>query len=126
MASAKAEEPVKDFEYTAPTSLDDAVKLLGELGPRARAMAGGTDVLVQMRAGRLTPDRIVDVKNVPELNELKYDARGGLTVGAAVPCYKIYGDRAIARAYPGLIDAASIVGGVGIQGRATLGGNLCN
>jgi carbon-monoxide dehydrogenase medium subunit len=89
-------------------------------------MAGGTDVLVQMRAGRLTPDRIVDVKNVPDLNELRYDAKGGLTIGAAVPCYRIYGDAAIARAYPGLIDSASIVGGVAIQGRATLGGNLCN
>jgi len=117
---------VKAFEYTAPTTLDEAIRLLAELNGRARPMAGGTDVLVQMRAGRLTPDRIVDVKNVPELNELRYDASGGLTIGAAVPCYKIYADQAIARAYPGLIDAASIVGGVAIQGRATLGGNLCN
>jgi CO/xanthine dehydrogenase FAD-binding subunit len=117
---------MKEFEYTAPATLDEAVRLLAELEGRARPMAGGTDVLVQMRAGRLTPERIVDVKNVPELNELRYDASGGLTIGAAVPCYRIYSDAAIVRAYPGLIDSASIVGGVAIQGRATLGGNLCN
>jgi carbon-monoxide dehydrogenase medium subunit len=88
-------------------------------------MAGGTDVLVQMRAGRLKPDRVVDVKGVPELNELRADA-SGLTVGAAVPCYRIYGDAQVQKSYPGLIDAVSIIGGVGIQGRASLGGNLCN
>ena len=117
---------MKAFDYTAPTSLQEALSQLSSgNGGGARPMAGGTDVLVQMRAGRLRPDRVVDLKKVPELTELRVD-RGGLTIGAAVPCYRIYGDAAIAKAYPGLIDAASIIGGVGIQGRATLGGNLCN
>jgi len=114
---------LKAFDYTAPTSLRDA---LGQLGNGARAFAGGTDVLVQMRAGRLKPDRLVDIKRVPELNELRYDASKGLTIGAAVPCYRIYENADIQKAYPGIVDAASIIGGIGIQGRATLGGNLCN
>lgn len=117
---------MKAFTYAAPTTLDEAVGLLAERNGQARPLAGGTDLLVQMRAGRLTPDEVVDLKNIPELDELRYDRSGGLTIGAAVPCYRIYGEDGIRRAYPGLIDAASIIGGIGIQGRATLGGNLCN
>jgi carbon-monoxide dehydrogenase medium subunit len=117
---------VKEFEYQAPASLDQAVKLLSELNGRARPMAGGTDLLVQIRQNRQTPDRVVDVKKVPELNELRYDPSQGLTIGAAVPCYLIYQDQNVAKSYPGLVDSASIIGGIGIQGRATLGGNLCN
>jgi CO/xanthine dehydrogenase FAD-binding subunit len=117
---------MKAFDYAAPTSLQEALSLLASgNGGGARPMAGGTDVLVQMRAGRLRPDRVVDVKRVPELSELRLDG-AGLTIGAAVPCYQIYQSAEVARAYPGLIDAASIIGGIGIQGRATLGGNLCN
>jgi carbon-monoxide dehydrogenase medium subunit len=117
---------VKAFDYAAPTTLQEALSLLSSgNGGGARAMAGGTDVLVQMRAGRLRPDRVVDLKKVPELTQLRLD-RGGLTIGAAVPCYQIYSNAEVAKAYPGLIDAASIIGGIGIQGRATLGGNLCN
>src|SRR5262245_39394596 len=117
---------VKAFDYAAPTSLQEALSLLSSgNGGGARAMAGGTDVLVQMRAGRLRPDRVVDLKKVPERTQLRVDP-SGLTVGAAVPCVQIYGSAEVARSYPGLIDAASIIGGIGIQGRATLGGNLCN
>lgn len=117
---------MKEFEYQAPTSLGQAVQLMAELDGRARAMAGGTDLLVQIRQNRQTPERVVDVKKVPELNELRYDPSQGLTIGAAVPCYRIYRDQSVAKSYPGLIDSASIIGGIGIQGRATLGGNLCN
>jgi xanthine dehydrogenase FAD-binding subunit len=68
----------------------------------------------------------VDIKSIPETQELKYDADGGLTVGAATPCYRIYSDETVKRLYPALIEAASVIGGVAIQGRASLGGNLCN
>ena len=114
------------IDYESPHSIKDAVDLLNSSGG-ARPIAGGTDVLVQLRAGAMPGvNLLVDVKNIPEMNELKYDAGSGLTIGAAVPCYKIYGDDAIAKAYPGLIDSASLIGGTQIQGRASLGGNLCN
>jgi carbon-monoxide dehydrogenase medium subunit len=117
---------LKWFDYESPNSVRGAVDLLAEAGDNGRAMAGGTDLIVQMRGGRLSPGLVVDIKNIPELNELTYDPDSGLTIGAAVPLYKIYGNQAVANAYPGLIDAASLIGGTQIQGRASLGGNLCN
>ena len=117
---------MKDFDYAAPRSLAEAVALLAEHGDRARVLAGGTDILVQLREGRRELDLLVDVKNVPEVNELRYDRGAGLTLGAAVPCCRVYENAEVARAYPGLIDAVSLIGGVQIQGRAGVGGNLCN
>ena len=115
------------IDYASPNSVSEAVDLLNEAGDSARIMAGGTDLLVQLRGGRFdNVNLIVDGKNIPELNELSYDADSGLTLGAAVPCYKVYGDAEISAAYPGLIDAASLIGGTQIQGRASFGGNLCN
>ena len=117
---------MKWIDYAAPTSIKETVGLLAQRGDKARLLAGGTDLLVQLRTGRLQPDLVVDVKGIPELNEVAYDSHTGLMVGAAVPCYKIYTNQAVASAYPGLIDAVSLIGGIQIQGRASLGGNLCN
>jgi CO/xanthine dehydrogenase FAD-binding subunit len=117
---------LKDFEYTTPQTLREAVALLAEKGEGARVLAGGTDLIVQLRIKRLQPERVVDVKNIPEVNELSYGPRKGLTIGAAVPCHRLYEDAEIAARYPGLIDSASIIGGIQIQGRATFGGNVCN
>jgi carbon-monoxide dehydrogenase medium subunit len=117
---------LKAIDYAAPRSLAEAVALFAEHGARARALAGGTDIIVQVREHRRDLDLLVDVKYVPELNELAYDPATGLRLGAAVPCYRIYEDAAIAGAYPGLIDAVSLVGGIQIQSRASVGGNLCN
>lgn len=117
---------MRDFEYTAPSTLREAVKLLSEKGESARVLAGGTDLLVQMRARRHQPERIVDVKAIPEVNELSISARKGLRIGAAVPCHRIYNDEAVKEQFAGLTDATMIIGGIQIQGRATLGGNLCN
>jgi carbon-monoxide dehydrogenase medium subunit len=114
------------FDYAAPRSVAEAVSLLAERGDQARVLGGGTDIIVQVRVGRRRVALLVDVKHIPELNQLSYDPQRGLLLGAAVPCHKIYGDGAIAAAYPGLIDAVSLVGGTAIQGRATVGGNLCN
>mgnify|MGYP001450394285 FL=1 len=117
---------MKWIDYATPHSVREAVDLLSEAGGRARVMAGGTDLLVALRAAVYDIDLVVDGKNIPELNEITYDPTNGLTLGAAVPCYKIYGNQAVSSAYPGLIDAASLIGGTQIQGRAYLGGNLCN
>ena len=117
---------MKWVDYASPRTLDEALKLMSEAGSKARLLAGGTDLLVQLRVGRLQPDLIVDVKNIRELNEVSYSKENGLTLGAAVPCYKIYSNDAVTKNYPGLIDSASLIGGIQIQGRATFGGNLCN
>lgn len=117
---------MQDFEYNAPRTLSEAVALMAERGEAARALAGGTDILVQLRGGRRRVERIVDVKHVPELNEMSFSQESGLILGAAVPCYRLYQDPEIAQAYPGIMDAASMIGGIQIQGRASLGGNLCN
>jgi len=117
---------LKDFSYAAPASLREAANLLAEANGRARILAGGTDILVQLREGLRDADLVVDVKKIPELTELSYSAAQGLRLGASVPCYRIYDEAEISRAYPALADAANIVGGWQIQSRASVGGNLCN
>ncbi len=117
---------MEPFDFVSPSSIEEAVKTLASSGDQARILAGGTDMLVQMRAGRRTAPLVVDIKGIPELNVLSYDAAKGLTLGAAVPCYQIYQNETLAAAYPGLIDAAAMIGGIQIQGRATIGGNICN
>jgi carbon-monoxide dehydrogenase medium subunit len=106
--------------------VDEAIDLLNKGGATARVLAGGTDIIVQARERRREVRLFVDIKPIPETQELKYDADGGLTIGAATPCYRIYNDETVKRLYPALIEAASVIGGVAIQGRASLGGNLCN
>lgn len=117
---------MKWIDYEAPTSVREAVDLMNEAGDRARPLAGGTDILVQLRGRAYDLDLMVDIKNIPELNELTFDPDNGLTIGAAVPCYRIYGNSTVRSVYPGIVDAANIIGGTQIQGRASLGGNLCN
>ncbi len=117
---------MRDFSYIAATTIPEAVALLDEKGESARILAGGTDLIVQVREARRDVDWIIDIKSIPEVNALDYTADTGLVLGAAVECYKIYADDAICNAYPGLIDATKIIGGTAIQGRAAVGGNLCN
>jgi len=114
------------FNYVAAQSVDEVIRLLAENGDTARVMSGGTDLIVALREGRRKADLVIDVKRLKETIEMTYDAQQGLTLGAAVPCHRMYDDKAVAKAYPGLIDSASLIGGVQIQGRASMGGNLCN
>ncbi len=114
------------FEYIPSATIDEAITVLNREGDQARVLSGGTDLLVQMREGRRKVTAVVDIKHIPEVNRLSYDPVRGLDIGAAVPCYRIYGDDTVSTMYPGLIDAVSLIGGVQVQGRATLGGNLCN
>jgi carbon-monoxide dehydrogenase medium subunit len=117
---------MKPFDYAAPKTLSEAVALLAGRPDKARVLAGGTDLLVQLREGRRDADLVIDVKRVPDLADVRFDPQRGLQVGAAVPCYRVAEHPDVARLYPGLTDAASLVGGVQIQSRATLAGNLCN
>jgi carbon-monoxide dehydrogenase medium subunit len=117
---------LKAIDYVAPTTIAEASAVLAQKGDKARCLAGGTDIIVQVREHRRDLDVLVDLKHIPEVNELSFGAQRGLEIGAAVPCYRIYDNAVIAKAYPGLIDAVSLVGGIQIQSRASVGGNLCN
>lgn len=117
---------MKSFDYAAPTSLTEATALLGRTSGTVRVLAGGTDLLVQLREHLRDADLVVDVKRIPELMELSYEPSEGLRLGASTPCYRIYDDATVSAAYPALADAARIVGGWQIQSRASVGGNLCN
>ena len=117
---------MKSIEYIAATTVGDALGALAGKGDRARPLAGGTDLIVQLRSGAFDVDRVVDVKKIPELNAITYRPGEGLTIGAAVPCHRIVEHADIVRVYPGLVDAVALIGGTAIKGRATMGGNLCN
>jgi CO/xanthine dehydrogenase FAD-binding subunit len=122
----KKERGVHVIEYQRPDTLDEAVQLLAGAGDQGRVLAGGTDLIVMLREGRRpNVNVVVDVKKVAEVNELRFDQQRGLTIGAAVPCYRIYANRDVVERYPAIIDSASLIGGTAIQGRATLGGNMC-
>ncbi len=115
---------MNEIDYAAPTTLAEAAALLAQKG--AWALAGGTDILVQVRENRRDAGLLVDLKNVPELNTLSFDANEGLVLGAAVACYRIAEHPEVRKRYPGLVDAVALIGGVQIQSRASVGGNLCN
>jgi carbon-monoxide dehydrogenase medium subunit len=114
---------MEEIRYEAPKSLARASELLRE--PGAKPLAGGTDLIVQMRTGRAAPRLFVDVKRIPELAGIRLDA-AGIFVGAAVPAAEIVEHAELARIWPGLAEAVDLIGSTQIQGRATLGGNLCN
>lgn len=117
---------MKDFAYAAPGTLAEATKLLAGANGRAKLLAGGTDILVQLREGMRDADLVIDVKKIPELTELRFSPDKGLRLGAAAACYRIYENAELAAAYSALADATRIVGGWQIQSRASVGGNLCN
>ncbi|RLS51268.1 MAG: xanthine dehydrogenase family protein subunit M [Planctomycetota bacterium] len=111
-----------DFEYESPRTLAEAVAILGR--GDGKPLAGGTDLIDHIRTGRFRPAVVVDLKKIPELAILVSDSHG-LRVGAAVPSYKLQSSAVIRQQYTAIADAVSIIGGVQIQNRATIGGNLC-
>ena len=115
-----------DFTYEAPGTVDEAVRLLAAPGDGARVLCGGTDILIQMRAGVRKPSRLVDVKGIPELRQIKFDPKSGLRLGAAIACIEIFENELMQKHYPGLTEAAHLIGSTQIQSRASVGGNLCN
>ncbi|HEY2485466.1 MAG TPA: xanthine dehydrogenase family protein subunit M [Candidatus Binataceae bacterium] len=114
------------FNYEAPSTLADALKIMKAHGDKARPICGGTDLLIQMRAGVRQPDFIVDIKRIKEMRELKFNARTGLRLGAVVSCIDVAENAEMQRHYPGLTEAAHLIGSLQIQNRASVGGNLCN
>ena len=119
-------KPLQALTVERPTSIDQAVELLNSGGENARVLAGGTDVIVIARSRRRNIDVLVDVKRIPDLMAIDWNPGSGLTIGAATPCYEISADADVIANYPAIIDTAVLIGGTGIQGRASFGGNLCN
>jgi len=113
------------MRFEAPTTVSAAVKLLAGKAGVARVLAGGTDLLVQMRTDRVAPDLIVDVKRIPSLRTITAK-NGAFRIGAAVAGAELGEHKALRKAWPGVVEAANLIGSHQIQSRATLAGNLCN
>lgn len=112
------------MEYQAPTTLEQAIQILKNASG-ARILAGGTDLLVQMKLGLKHPTTIVDIKNIPALMALKVSDQG-LHLGAAVPGAIVSSKSEITQIYPGFVEALDMIGSSQVQGRCSAGGNLCN
>jgi CO/xanthine dehydrogenase FAD-binding subunit len=114
------------INYESPKTVQEAIKLLAAHGEKARPLCGGTDLIIQMRAGVRRPEHVVDVKNIDEMRRISFSMQHGLRLGAAVPCIEISENADMRKYYPGLTEAAHLIGSLQIQSRASVGGNLCN
>jgi len=115
---------MQSVQFAAPKSLAEAAQVLGG-SEKPKILAGGTDLLVQMKLGLRSPALIVDIKHIPEVMALKLDA-DGLQLGAAVPGAVVTGNAELQRLYPGFVEALGLIGSSQVQGRCSAGGNLCN
>src|SRR5919109_2274146 len=113
------------MRYEAPQTVETATALLAEATGDVRVLAGGTDLLVQMRSDLIDPALIVDIKRIAETRTISED-RGGWRIGAAVTGAELKEHTKLKHAWPGVVEAANLIGSTQVQGRATLGGNLCN
>ena len=116
---------MNDFNYVLAKSVNEVVSLLEDQNNSAKILSGGTDLLSQLSEGRLNPDLIIDIKEIPQVNEIKLN-ESHLYIGSAVTCLTLRRNDELKNLFPGLYEAFSLIGGVQIQGRATIGGNLCN
>ena len=116
---------MSDIRYETPKTTGAAAALLAEATGPAKVLAGGTDLIVQMRGGVQKPGLVVDVKHIPEMTTVSND-NGAWRIGAAVACMKLVEDKAFATAWPGVIDGVNLIGSVQVRGRASVGGNVCN
>jgi carbon-monoxide dehydrogenase medium subunit len=105
--------------------VDDAVKLLAGSSGLAKVLSGGTDLLVQMRSGRMKPELIVDTKKIPGIMDIREEG-GSLIVGAATPGAVVEAHAGMNKAWPGVVEALDLIGSTQVQGRCSLAGNLCN
>ncbi len=114
-----------DIRYEAPADLGVASALLTDGGAGAHILAGGTDLLVQMKSDLVEPTLLVDIKNIAETRTIAQE-NGGFRIGAAVPGAELGEHPTLTAAWPGVVEAAELIGSTQVQGRASLGGNLCN
>ena len=113
------------LNYASPTTVNEAVSLLAGAPGLAKVLSGGTDLLVQLRSGRVRPELIVDTKRLPGIIGIR-EENGGFVIGAATPGAMLEAHEGLKRAYPGVVEAMDLIGSQQIQGRASLAGNLCN
>jgi CO/xanthine dehydrogenase FAD-binding subunit len=111
--------------YTAPLTVEEAVRMLAGAPGVAKILSGGTDLLVQLRSGRTKPDLIVDIKKIPGVSGIR-ERDGAFVIGAATPGAVIGECEALQQAWPGVVEAVNLIGSTQVQGRASLAGNLCN
>jgi carbon-monoxide dehydrogenase medium subunit len=114
-----------NLSFTAPTTVDEAVRMLAGSAGLAKPLSGGTDLLVQLRSGRMRPEAIVDIKRIPGLIGVREEG-GEFVIGAATPGVMLSANEALDHAWPGIVEGADLIGSQQIQGRASLAGNLCN
>jgi carbon-monoxide dehydrogenase medium subunit len=113
------------MRYESPATAKEASTLLAKAKGAAFILAGGTDLLVKMKAGMLEPDLVVDIKRIKGMRDIKKTA-SGFSIGAATPCAALNEDKALVKAWPGVVEAANLIGSKQVQGRCTMAGNLCN
>src|SRR5499427_5963860 len=113
------------LDYTAPSTVEEAVRILAGAPGTVKVLSGGTDLLVQLRSGRAKPSLIVDIKNIPGICGIR-ERDDGFVIGASTPSAVIGESKALQRAWPGVVEAANLIGSTQVQGRASLAGNLCN
>ena len=115
---------MSDMRYEAPTTASAVVSLLAAAQVPVKLLAGGTDLLIQMRSG-LQPALLVDLKGIAEMNTLAAE-NGGFRIGAAMSCMALVENESFTKAWPGVTDAVKLIGSIQIKGRASVGGNVCN
>jgi aerobic carbon-monoxide dehydrogenase medium subunit len=116
---------VRRFELALPESLDDCLRLLAQRGPETKLLAGGTDLLPQMKNSVLMPKRVIDLSGVARVKILECDAKG-LRIGAAVPARQVEQDPRVRKGYAAVAESAALLGSVQVRNLATVGGNICN
>ena len=116
---------MSSLQFEAPETVEDAVRLLADADGEAMPLAGGTDLLVQLRTDFVRPGLIVDLKRIPALMDVSVNGEE-IRVGAAVSGATLGKNEAVKAAWPGVVEALELIGSTQIQGRASLGGNLCN
>ena len=117
---------LRRFEYHAPADLESACRLLAEHPDSAAVLAGGTDLLADLKQGEAQAEHLVSLKDVEAVRGIDYDREGGLTIGAAVTHNEVARSETVRRLYPGLAEAAASVAGVQVRNRGTIGGNICS